>query len=316
MLMQGAGSMDVEVPLPGDLAKFGGATTARISGNPSGPLIVALGGISGNRFVCYRSDGGGGWWPGLVGPDCAIDPAHHRVLGLDFAADPAGERVPSTKDQARVLLAALDAVGADRAHVIIGASYGGMVALAFGEMFPKRVGKLVVISGGAEPHPAATASRDLQRRVVALGMASGRGREALSIARGMAMMTYRTSAEFAHRFRGGIVDDASLARSEPGDYLGARGEAFLKVMTPERFLSLSASVDRHQVVPSKIKVPALLIGAKSDLLVPPEQMIALAAAMPRLHELHLLDSLYGHDMFLKEATVIGELIQPFLGDLS
>jgi homoserine O-acetyltransferase len=191
-----------------------------------------------------------------------------------------------------------------------------MVALSFGEMFPERVGKLVIISAGAEPHPAATASRDLQRQVVALGLASNRGREALSIARGMAMMTYRTSAEFAHRFTGGIAGDAPLARSEPGDYLSARGEAFLKVMTPERFLSLSASLDRHQVVPSEIKVPALLIGARSDLLVPPEQMITLEAAMPRLHEMHLLDSLYGHDMFLKEAPLIGRLIHPFLGDVS
>ena len=29
-------------------------------------------------------------------------------------------------------------------------------------------------------------------------------------------------------------------------------------------------------------------------------------------ELHLLDSLYGHDMFLKEATRIGEIVAPFL----
>jgi homoserine O-acetyltransferase len=313
MLMQAQAvpCCDVEVPIPADLRQFGTATKARLFGNGSGPLVVALGGISADRFVCEDPHGHHGWWCGLVGPGRAVDPAHCRILGLDFAADDAARAAPSTVCQARILCAALDAIGAPAADVIIGASYGGMVALAAAQHFPNRVRKLVVISAPAEPHPASTAARELQRRTVELGLASGLGDQALSIARGMAMLTYRTTEEFAQRFVGGLADEDPLGTSDAGAYLRARGDAYRAVMSPERFLSLSASIDRHRVDPSRIRQPVLVVGATSDQLVPQEQMRTLAATLPTA-ELHLFDCLYGHDMFLKEADKIGSLVEPLL----
>lgn len=305
--------LDIEVAIPGELRGFGRTTRATAFGNPAGPPIALLGGISGNRFVARGRNGGEGWWSGLVGPGCAIDPVRHWIIGLDFAADSSGNAAPSTHDQALVLCAALDALGVGRLHSIVGASYGGMVALALAERAPERVGRLAIVSAGAEPHPAATAGRELQRRVVALGLESGRGAEALAIARGMAMMTYRTRDEFAHRFEGGIAEACPRACSQPGAYLRARGEQFLSVMSPERFLSLSGSIDRHRVDPSRIAAPALLIGAESDQLVTADQMRALASRLAGPTELHLLPCLYGHDMFLKQAEAVGRLVAPFLG---
>ena len=303
---------DIEVRLPDALGRFGESTRIRVTGKADGPVIAALGGISGNRFVCRGETGGPGWWPGLIGEDCAIDPANHCILGLDFAADPTGRCAPSTRDQAQVLATALDAAGIPGLHAIVGASYGGMVALSFAEHFPHRVERLVIISAGQEPHPAASATRELQRRIVALGLAKGAGDEAMSIARGLAMLSYRTSAEFAERFQGGIVSEDPLETSDPGAYLRARGDAFCAVMSPERFLSLSASVDRHRVDPSRIVHPALVIGAISDQLVPPSQTSDLAASLAGPVDLHLLDCLCGHDMFLKQAASIGALVKPFL----
>jgi homoserine O-acetyltransferase len=83
-------------------------------------------------------------------------------------------------------------------------------------------------------------------------------------------------------------------------------------MTPERFLSLSGSIDRHRSTPEKITAPALLIGADSDQLVLPSQMESLAARLAGPVELHMLSSIYGHDMFLKEAERIGQIVKPFL----
>jgi homoserine O-acetyltransferase len=294
-----------EVPLPAQLARFGTSVRASLNGPDGAPLIVLLGGISAD---CFPS----AWWPGFAGRGCAADPAHYRVLGLDFIADPDGETAPSPLDQAVALCAALDLLGVDKAHAAIGASYGGMIALALGQQFPERVDRLVVISADARPHPAATAIRELQRRIVALGVASGDADEALSIARGLAMLSYRTREEFAERFDGGISGEAVLGRSDAGAYLRSRGEAFVARMTPQRFLSLSASIDRHGVDPARIRVPALLIGADSDQLVPPVQMQALASALAGPVQLHLLPSLYGHDMFLKDAGKVSALVEAFL----
>jgi homoserine O-acetyltransferase len=312
MLGLGLGCRDLEVPLPSALQRFGPVATASLTGNPEGPLIAVLGGISGNRFVCSGPTGGPGWWPGMVGRGCAVEPEKHLVLGLDFAADATGRCAPSTKDQAHVLAAVLDQIGRDRFDAIVGASYGGMVALSFAQHFPSRVDKLAIISAGADPHPAATAIRELQRRVVALGLQHGDGAEALSIARGLAMLSYRTPAEFGERFRGGLDCEDPLSSSDAGGYLKARGQAFQAVMSPERFLSLSASIDRHSVDAQRIEAPTLLIGATSDQIVPPCQMEVLARALGAKAELHMRDCLYGHDMFLKEATAVGRLVQAFL----
>ena len=304
--------VEYDVPLPGALARFGGATRASLYGPEGAPVLVVLGGISADRFPCFRPDGAAGWWPRLAGIGCAADPAAFRILGLDFAADEAGRIAPSSEDQAAVVCAALDAAGIARARAIVGASYGGMVALAIGEHFPDRADRLVAVSACAEPHPAATAIRELQRRVIALGLAAGAGEEGLAIARGLAMLSYRTPAEFEARFSGGIDDEDARGGSAPGDYLRARGNAYRQVMSPGRYLSLSASIDRHRVAPERIALPTLLIGAETDRLVLPAQMEALAARLAGPAELHLLPSLYGHDMFLKDAARLSELVAPFL----
>jgi homoserine O-acetyltransferase len=301
-----------EVPVPEALRRFGTSVRASAVGDPQNPPIVVLGGISGDCFPCLRPDGSRGWWSGLTGPGTAIDPARFWVIGMDYAADVTGEAAPTTFDQARVLAAALDAIRITEPVTIVGASYGGMVALALAEAEPERVAKLVIIGAAGEPHPAATAARELQRRVVALGIEAGRGDEALAIARGMAMLTYRTPQEFAVRFDGGIDEMHPTTASHPGGYLRARGQAFLSVMSPQRFLSLSASIDRHRIHPERITAPTLLIGADSDQLAFPEQMRVLEQKLGGPSELHLLDSLFGHDMFLKEAARVGRIAAPFI----
>src|SRR3546814_13886727 len=82
-------------------------------------------------------------------------------------------------------------------------------------------------------------------------------------------------------------------------------------MSPGRFLSLSASIDRHRIDPAAITTPALLIGAESDQLVPPSPMEALAAALAGPPAPRILPSLYGHDIFLKDAARMADIVRPF-----
>lgn len=309
---QAARATTIDIMLPPAQARFGRLARASLCGPAEAPLIVVLGGISANAFPYFTAEGAAGWWTGLFAPDGALDPGDYLILGIDFIADPSGRIAPTTLDQAAVVAAALDQIGVDRAAAIIGASYGGMIALAFAAAWPGRVDRLIAISADASPHPSSTALRELQRRVVALGLEAGAGDEGLALARGLAMLSYRTQAEFDSRFTGGIPAQDTLACSEPGAYLRARGEAYRAVMSPQRFLSLSASIDRHRVDADMIVAPSLLIGADSDLLVQPSQMKTLAAAIRGPATLHLLPSLYGHDMFLKQAAQLSAMIDHFL----
>ena len=74
----------------------------------------------------------------------------------------------------------------------------------------------------------------------------------------------------------------------------------------------SASIDRHRVDPARIRQPVLLIGAESDQLMPPGQLRDLREQLAGPARLALLPSLYGHDMFLKQADAVAFLVAEFL----
>ncbi|HUE79619.1 MAG TPA: alpha/beta fold hydrolase [Sphingomicrobium sp.] len=285
-------------------------TRGCLAGPDRAPLLVVLGGISANATVAYGPQGQAGWWQSLFGLGAPLGTDKYRVLGIDFAADDGGDYAPDTKEQASIIADTLSGLD-EQPLAIIGASYGGMVALAFAERF-KLDTSLVIISASARPHPMSSAMRGLQRQVVALGLAHECGSQALAIARGMAMLTYRTRKEFGGRFAGGIPSGDPSAASEPCSYLKARGSAFAGAMTPGRFLSLSASIDRHSIAPEAIRCPALVIGVEEDTLVPVEDVASLAAQLGGPTQYRVIHSVYGHDAFLKEPEMLGSLIRPFL----
>jgi homoserine O-acetyltransferase len=276
---------------------------------------VVLGGISASRHVAaHPADATPGWWDDIVGRQKPIDTTRVRVLGVDYldgGAGPGGRprRIITTHEQADAIAQLLDHLGEPLVHTIVGASYGGMVALAFAERWPERVGQLVVISAPHEAHPMTTALRALQRRIVALGIDTGERREALILARGLAMTTYRSAREFGDRFPGPPLErSANDARFPVEAYLRHQGERFADSWTAERFLALSLSADLHRVNPAAIHTRALLIAAERDTVVPGEQMRVLAEKLAGPTRLVELPSTRGHDAFLTEPVALGRLL--------
>ena len=120
-------------------------------GSPENPVVAVLGGISASRHVASnRSNPVIGWWEDCVGEGRAIDVASFRILGIDYATGVDTRDTMTTADQARHLADVLDQAGIQRLHAIVGASYGGMIALAFAEAYPERVDRLIVISASHE----------------------------------------------------------------------------------------------------------------------------------------------------------------------
>lgn len=289
-----------------------------IVGKHDRPVIAVLGGISATRHVTSGQSRRGGWWQDVVGPRKAIDTDLCSVLSFDYVARNPDGQCARSSDQAHQLARVMDVAGVDRLQTIVGASYGGMVALAFAALYPHRVANLVIISAAHTSHPMATALRAMQRRVVELGISTNRGRDALKIARGIAMTTYRTAEEFADRFSA-QSDDAPSDESFPVEnYLMQCGERFASTFTPERFVSLSLSLDLHHVIPEAIKVPATLVSVDTDTLVPPWQMHELASRLGGPSRLVEIASRFGHDAFLKEPRAMSRVIAASLisGELS
>jgi homoserine O-acetyltransferase/O-succinyltransferase len=290
-----------------------------LTGARDAPLVVVLGGLSASSHIAATAaDPASGWWDAIVGAGRAVDTRRFRTLGVEFLdggrrADGRPCRIVTTHDQADAVASVLEAVEVERVHAVIGASYGGMVALAFAERHPGRLERLVAISAAHESHPMSTALRSLQRRIVRLGIDTGQPRAGLALARGLAMTSYRSAREFAERFAVEPIerstDDALFAVER---YLCQLGERFALRWTPERFLALSLSADLHRVDPAGVTSPTLLVAAEGDMIVPREQLEQLAARIAAPCRLADLPSIRGHDAFLTEPERLGPLLSETL----
>jgi homoserine O-acetyltransferase len=341
------GMLDV----PGEVALYhGGRLTGiriawRLIGPANAPVVCALGGISATRRVFVTEDPKQGWWSEVVGPGQALDADCFRILSFDYlggSADSTGPRSASTAgphiaafpaqaphdvavaeantpfpnistyDQAELLLRLINNLGIKSLRAIVGGSYGGMVALAFGERYPERVSRLIVIGAADRTHPMATAWRSVQRRILRFAVECGRPKDGLQLARALAMSTYRSSEEFAARFDGVPTRDDERFTFPVEKYLFARGSDFAERHSPEAILCLSESIDLHQVDATRIFVPTTIVAIREDQLVPLTDLRGLAARLP-VAKLHEISSIYGHDAFLKESDQLRGIFTAALG---
>jgi homoserine O-acetyltransferase len=294
----------------------------RLAGRVDAPVVLALGGISAHRRVFDPEQLRAGWWHEIVGPGRVLDSARLRVLGIDYlggsgesTGPSAGGMFPSLSsyDQAEALRRLLDHLHIARLRAIAGASYGGMVALAFAERYPERVEQLLVISAADRAHPMATAWRSVQRHIVRLALASGQAASGLELARALAMATYRSPREFAERFDQPPRQSDGRFVFPVEDYLFSRGRDYAAQYRPESFLCLSESIDLHLIEAARVRTPTTVVAVREDQLVPIADLRSLAQRLPhgRLHE---LSSRYGHDAFLKEAGALRPVFEALYGD--
>jgi len=291
----------------------------RLIGNERGPLVAVLGGISAHRIVAGSP--AEHWWPEMVGPGLGIDTRQFRVLGIDYiggrgqsSSPAAGESFPSISsyDQANALSLIVKRLGAKPLHAIVGSSYGGMVALCFAERHPEWVKHIVVLSAADKAQVLSTAWRSGQRQIVREAIARGDGASGLKLARALAMATYRSSVEFSLRFGGEPTRGADRFRFPIEDYLFARGDDYVQKYRAESFLALSESIDLHRMDATLVQTPATLIAVREDQLVPFADMQALSARLNGPRQLIEINSIFGHDAFLKESAALTPIIKQVL----
>jgi homoserine O-acetyltransferase/O-succinyltransferase len=321
------GVRDGVLEVPGEVplhhgGKLDGMRIAwRIVGPANAPVVCALGGISAHRRVCSLDDAKEGWWSEIVGQDKPLDVSRYRILSFDYLGGSGETTGPSegtsfpsisSYDQAEILLRVMNHLGIKSLRAIAGGSYGGMVALAFGERYPDRVSHLIVIGAADRAHPMSTAWRSTQRRVVRFATECGKAAEGLEIARALAMTTYRSSEEFAARFEGLPTHDGTRYVFPVERYLNARGSSYASQYRPESFLCLSESIDLHRVNANAICVPTAVVAIREDQLVPLADVRALVARL-RHGRIYEISSFYGHDAFLKETEQLRGIFASALG---
>lgn len=294
----------------------------RLAGAPGAPLVCAMGGIWCDRRLFDPENPDQGCWHELVGPRRPLDSQRFRILSFDFLGGRGGSTGPegtarfpsiSTYDQAEALAHILDHLGVRALGAIAGGSYGGMVALAFGERFPERVGSLYVISAADRPHPMAIAWHSVQRHIVRFALECSRPQAGLSLARAVALSLYRSPEEFAARFPAHPQLEGERFVFPVERYLFPQTADSPSGFAAEAFLCLSESLDLHRVDATRIFVPTTAIAVREDQLVPVGDVRALVARMGAA-QLREISSIHGHDAYLREAQQLRDLLSAGIGE--
>jgi homoserine O-acetyltransferase len=187
-----------------------------------------------------------------------------------------------------------------------------MVALAFAERHAALTERIVVLSAADRSQPLSTAWRCVQRQIVREALERGDGASGLRLARALAMTTYRSASEFAERFASAPIRGPDRFRFPVEDYLFARGDRYIQRYRPESFLTLSESIDLFAIDAARVSTPATLFAVRQDQLVPLADMRALAGRLGGPHRLVEIDSIFGHDAFLKEGAALKPILEQAL----
>jgi len=283
-------------------------------GSLSRPLHVVMGGISADRWAFDVPGERQGWWRQVAHDQAVLNTRDCAFLTFDYFCFPdrvTNPPVLTPADQAQLLRGIQHTLQLPQFHAVIGSSFGGMVSLAFAARYPDALQRLVCLAAADRNSVKSQAIRHVQRQLVQLGEVSASQGEHLKLARALAMIGYRGEQEFEQRFQS---QQPGKALQQVSAYLNHHGEQFVNRFSAHRYLQLSRAIDHHQVDAEDIRVPSLLIGFDSDQMVPVNFLEQLHNKLNAPSELHILESLYGHDGFLLESEAINSILHSFLSE--
>lgn len=304
--------------------------------------------------VCHALTGSADadvWWAPLFGRGRALDPEKHfivcsNVLGGCYGTTGPTERRPdgtrwggdfprvTVRDQVRAQMALADALGILGIRFVIGGSMGGLQALEWALLDPRRTRAVVSIAAAGRHSPWCIAWSEAQRMALAADPKYRDGHyppddppaAGLAAARGIAMATYRSPDALARRFgraSGGEVF-GERARA-PGDYavqgwLRHHGRALVERFDANSYRLLLDAMDSHDLargrgvyeeVLQRIRQPALIGSVASDALYVPADQRSLALLLPNARFFEI-DSAHGHDGFLIDAERFEPTVRQFV----
>jgi homoserine O-acetyltransferase len=236
----------------------------------------------------------------------------------------------------RVQQKLLTSLGVRRLRTVVGGSLGGMQVLEWPLLYPDMVASIIPIATAVQHSPWCIGLNDLARQAIMLDPAwrngdyYGHGQPArgLSLARQIAMISYRSSGSFLERFgREHVTTDATHASPrtmyQVESYLQYQGKKLVERFDANTYLTISRAMDHHDVargrssleeVLSTIRIPALCIGIDSDILYPAEEQRRIAALLP-LAQYRELHSPHGHDAFLMAYDQLTDHVRSFLAEV-
>jgi len=285
------------------------------------------------------------WWGTMLGPGLPFDTDKYLIICANLLGSCYGTTGPrdlnsetgkrwgmsfpdvTVRDSVMLQLDLVkDALGATKIKTCIGGSLGGMQCVEFALCGGDFVESIVAMACGGRHHAWQIGISELQRQALVRDPnwqngdyeQDSRPLDGLSVARQIAMVSYRTHAVYEKRF-GRQKTKPEIFDVE--SYLNYQGEKFLSRFDALSYYVLTRKMDTHDVADGRegsyeeilrsIKQPTLVLGFDSDLLYPNVEQKELADLIPN-SQLRIIESPEGHDAFLLEQGHVGREIQTFL----
>ncbi len=260
------------------------------------------------------------WWSGLIGPGKAFDTEKYFIICMNIIGSCYGTTAIhpdidenssyptySVRDAAAIQLRLLkEKFEISKLFAVVGGSLGGMIAMECLCIDPEFVHCLVLLSCSARQGAWQRALNHIQRQLIDQLKNDSIG---LSLARQLAMITYRTCSLYSSKFTGS---------GEVEKYLNYQGNKFCQRFDSRTYNRLTKMLDSHDIQRGReenylktLNQSILIFGISSDLLYPIEEQKSLAKMFP-ISTFIEIQSEEGHDGFLLEQNFTEPIIREFL----
>ena len=283
-----------------------------------------------------------GWWDPLIGAGKLFDTNKYFVLCSNILGSCYGTTGPisinDTKNKAyqadfpqitvpdivRVQKKLIDHLEINKLITVTGGSLGGMQALEWGIMYPEILNSIIPIGTSAKHSAWAIGIGEVERLAIKNdprwndGFYDEQPTKGLSLARQIAMLTYRSFPSFEEKFNREKTGGTDLFNVI--SYLDYQGNKLIERFDANTYLLLNDVMDQHDIgwkrgktekVLHDIKPKTLAIGISSDLLYPTAEQKFIAKNIPDAKYAEI-NSHHGHDAFLIEFDQLTEIIGEFL----
>jgi homoserine O-acetyltransferase len=321
--------------------------------------ILIFHALSGDSHVAgTHEDGRTGWWDLMVGPGLAFDTDRFFIICANVLGSCKGSTGPSSiraatgkpyamefpvitvHDMVRAQMPLLRALGIEKLRAINGASMGGMLALAFTQLYPEKCESAIIMASGHANHAQAIAWNEIGRRAIMndplwregnyYDSPQGQPKHGLAVARMIGHVTYISEGAMDRKF-GRTLQAAEKESFTFGvdysveSYLRYQGQIFHERFDANSYLFITRAIDYFDFTArtggdltaafAETRAKFLFLSYDADWLYSPARVEAMAVAAKtagRNAAHHKIHAPLGHDAFLVQKEPQTELIAKFL----
>jgi homoserine O-acetyltransferase/O-succinyltransferase len=306
-----------------------------------------------------------GWWDNMVGPGKPVNTDHFFVIGINnlgscfgstgpmsinpSTGKPYGASFPvvTVEDWVNAQARVADHFGINKFAAVMGGSLGGMQAMAWGMMYPERVGHCVVVASTAKLSAQNIAFNEVARSAIlsdpdfhggdyySHGVVPRRG---LRVARMIGHITYLSDDDMAEKFgrdlrrSEGATDRYNFnfdVEFEVESYLRYQGEKFADYFDANTYLHITRALDYFDpareygnnlsLAMEKVDAKFLVVSFTTDWRFSPERSREIVKALldNKLDVTYAeIDAPHGHDAFLLEDPRYHGVVRAYFNQIS